>query len=511
VFLKALIVLSPIPFGCVGKMWAPFFYILVLILTFTGIKVIEEQNKKSGTESRGLESDNGFKVQGSKFKVGHTNNILYDKWIKGLFIALLVFIGLQLIPLPVFLVKMISPNKVEVMNQLMDDLPVFTSISLVPLETFVYGLIVVLYGCFFWMIIHLTLKRKEMVSIMNTVIFSAVLQTIFAFLKYARNNQYFYLFFQPVEKDKINPFLTGTLVSPNHFSSYLMMVMPLILALILIRLRMFDRKWSLKERLLSIMEENKQVLFYFVFLILMVMGIFLTGSRAGIFTLVISFMLFGFLSFYIKTTGLRKKMAMVIFPCILFVVIWGGQDTVNKFLKLKEKTELGTGIGRFIRWPATLKMANDYIILGTGLGTYQYGYYLYDREANRFADHAHSDILEVLAEGGLIGSVIFLSIFALLFFSILRQWWLRQRLKIKLLGLGGIISLFAVIFHSFFDFPLRIPSNMFIFILIMVLSIKIVNYKKSSMSGVKREKNVEQYYVKSKIKNVKSEKKNQKS
>jgi hypothetical protein len=46
VYLKALILLSPIPFGCVGKVWSPLFYLLLTILTYIG-----------------------FKVQGSRFKV----------------------------------------------------------------------------------------------------------------------------------------------------------------------------------------------------------------------------------------------------------------------------------------------------------------------------------------------------------------------------------------------------------------------------------------------------------
>ena len=54
-----------------------------------------------------------------------------------------------------------------------------------------------------------------------------------------------------------------------------------------------------------------------------------------------------------------------------------------------------------------------------------------------------------------------------------------------MLGLGIIISLFAVLFHSAFDFALRIPANAFIFVLVLALGIKIVNYQKRRIEDEK--------------------------
>lgn len=462
-FLKALILLSPIPFGCVGKVWAPLFYVLVLILTFMGIKVIEEQN--------------GFKVQGSKFKVDNPNNILYEKWIKALFIAILVFIGLQLIPLPIFLVKLISPKKIEVLAQLWDELPTFTPLSLVPFETLIYGLIVVLYGLFFWILTRIPLKKREMVGLFNILIICATVQVVLGLLKYAQGNTHFFLFFTPVEKSEFSRFLTGTLVNPNHFAFFLEMVLPLALGLFFYRLRFFRTDISFKQRVFSLLDENKIVMIYFISVVLMGIGVFLTGSRAGIVTMIFLFVLFMLLSLYLKLSrSIRRKIIWILGIIFCLVLYIGIQDTINEF----KRSPIAES-GRLTRWPNTLHMAKDYLAAGVGLGTYRYSYFLYDEGSGKWSTHAHNDVLEILAEGGIIGAIFFYSLFVLIILSIIQKWKLRRHPDVKILGLGIIVSIFAVIFHSVFDFSLRIPSNMFLFMLVLALGIKIVNYKRSSM------------------------------
>jgi O-antigen ligase len=356
----------------------------------------------------------------------------------------------------------------------MDELPAFTSLSMVPFETLIYGLIVVLYGLFFWVMNRIHLRKKEMVSLFNILVLSASIQVIFGLLKLAQGNKMFFLLFYPIEKSDMSRFLTGTLGNANHFAFFLEMIIPVAMALFFYRLRFFETGISIKQRVLSLTDENKIVMIYFISIALMGIGILLTGTRAGIVTMILLFILFTQLSVYLKQTrGVRRKMIWILVAISGLVLYFGIQNTVNEF----KRSPIAES-GRFVRWPDTVEMVKDFSIFGTGFGTYRYSFYLYDSQSGGWSTHAHNDILEILAEGGVIGGLLFYALIGLLIVSIIRKWIQRHHPDVRILGLGIIVSIFAVIFHSIFDFSLRIPSNMLVFVLILVLGMKIVNYKR---------------------------------
>ena len=474
--LKLFILLSPIPFGCVGKIWNPLFYAVLTLLTFWGIRVVENQKVIVEAEigDRSSRVGDGISTQNSKFKTQNFNDILYGKWIKRLFMAFLIFIGFQCIPLPIALVNILSPNKIEVLGKLIDELPAFTSLSWVPFNTLIYGLVTFLYGLFFLLLFQIRMRKREMVSLLNVLVLSASVQVVFGLLKLAQGNTRFFLFFFPVEKSDISRFLTGTLGNSNHFAFYLEMIISLALALFFFRFRFFQADVSWKQKILSITDENKILLVYFIAINLMGVGILLTGTRAGIVTMLFVFILFSQLLIYLKLSRrVRRKMIWILAAISVFVLFVGVQNTLNEF----KRSPMAEG-GRLTRWPNTLDMVQDFPVLGTGMGTYKYTYFLYDTGPGKWSTHAHNDILEILAEGGIMGSILLYSLMVLIILSILKKWLQRHHPDVRILGVGILVSIVAVLFHSFFDFSLRIPSNMLVFVLILSLGLKIVNYKR---------------------------------
>lgn len=312
-----------------------------------------------------------------------------------------------------------------------------------------------------------------MVSLLNVLVLSASIQVVFGLLKLAQGNTRFFLFFYPVEKSEISKFLTGTLGNANHFAFFLEMVISLTLALFFYRLRFFQTDISWKQKIVSITDEYRILLIYFMSISLMGVGILLTGTRAGIVTLVFVLILFSQLLVYLKLSrNVRRKMIWILVAISVFVLLAGFQNVINEF-KRSEIMEAG----RFTRWPNTTDMFGDYPVFGAGLGTYKYSYYLYETSARKWSTHAHNDILEILSEGGLVGGLLFYVLIGLIMLSILKKWRSRHHPDVRILGVGILVSIFAAVFHSFLDFSLRIPSNMLIFVLILVLGIKIVNYK----------------------------------
>jgi O-antigen ligase len=454
IILKTLIVLSPLPFGCVGRIFSPLFYMLLLAVVFLAP---------------------GPKINDIRLP-GH-NIIRYAA------LAFLAFLVLQIIPLPFFLLKLVSPATAEYVFLLTGRTGGFHSISLAPYETLMYGFRFLVFVLFFLALFQVSFKKKEIISIFNVLILSAVFQALFGLLKYLNGNRYFFLFFHEAkENDPLLKYLTGTLGNPDHFAFYLGMTLPVFLAYLFLKLRFLSSGASLREKIIAAVDRNKFFLLYAAVPVLLGAGIILTGSRAGIITMLISFIIFGQLAVYLKQgRGIRKKLAIFFIGITAAALFIGIQTTLDKFMSTNFESQ-----GRFLRWPATLDMAKDFPVLGAGFGTYRYSYFLYDPDqAGNWSTHAHNDYLETAAEGGIAGSVLFFLLTGSLFYSIARMWWERRHPEIKIMGAGIITSLFAAALHSFFDFSLRIPANAFVFILVMALGIKLIIHKKDFSGDIR--------------------------
>jgi O-antigen ligase len=446
-FLKIIIIISMIPFGCVGRVFAPLFYLIILIFSLIATG-----------------------------QTGHKTHFLYEKKVYLLFYACLGFMLLQLIPLPFFLLKIISPTTAHSLSLYKEQVPAFHPISMVPFETIVFACKFLVFAFFFRVLINLKLDKKEMFSLCKVLVITAASQSLFGLLKYLSGNRFFFLFFYDLGKDNnMSRFLTGTLGNADHFAFFLEMILPLALALFFLKLEYFEGGKSLREKFLSAIEVNRSVGAYFIIAILLGAGIILSGSRSGIMTMVFSFMIFAQFSFYLKRSReVRKKLKLFFIIIATAAVLLGVQNTLSKFLSTKIENA-----GRFMRWPATVSMAGDFPLFGSGFGTYRYTFFLYDKaETGEWSTHAHSDYLEIAAEGGLIGSLLFLSLIGLLIFSIIKMWMNRKHPGIRMIGIGIITGLFAAALHSIFDFSLHIPSNMLTFMLIIGMGIKFATYKR---------------------------------
>ncbi|MCK4764549.1 MAG: O-antigen ligase family protein [Candidatus Aminicenantes bacterium] len=455
-FLQMLILLSPLPFGCVGRIFSPLFYLLLLAFSLYALSRSELQVR-----------------------------FLHEKTIRRLFYAFLGFLLLQSIPLPFFLLKILSPGAARNLTLFKDTAPSWHPISLVPFETLIFAAEFLVFALFFWVAANLKFSKKEIFTLLRTLVLSAVLQSFFGLIKHLSGSRNFFLFFYEIPKnDPQAGFLTGTLGNPNHFAFYLEMILPLVLVLFFLELRFFEPGSSLREKLISAFDEkSKRILAYFAAVLLLGSALVLTGSRAGILTLVLSFMVFAQFSFYLRRSRVvRQKLKLFFIGITAVAIFFGIQTTADKFLSTKFENA-----GRFLRWPATMSMMSDYPVFGTGFGTYRYAYFLYDRdEGGGWSTHAHNDYLEAGAEGGAAGSLLFFSLIGMMIFSIFKMWTNRRHPGMKMVGIGIISSIFAAAFHSIFDFSLHIPANVFVFVLVLVLGVQIAGCESKHRGEVRK-------------------------
>jgi O-antigen ligase len=439
--LQALIVLSPLPFGCVGGIWQPLCFFLFSIFAFLAF----------------LGPSAPLKFQ-------------YHAPARRLFAVILLAFIFQLVPLPIFMIKWLSPGVARVLADVSGRLPVFHSLSLVPAETMLALARFLVYAVFFYALVRLDWDKNDIMLIFSTAVISGVAQTIFGFLKLSQGNGRFFLVFWA--DDHAPGFLRGTIYNPDHFAFYLELLFPLALGLLFARLHVFDPGQSLREKILHV-ADDRRVLFLFVGAVVLAAGIYLTGCRSGIAVLVLSALFFAQMSVYLRVNfSARKQMRLIFILATMLAVFIGLQSTLEKFLA-------GNYVdgGRVDYWANSLAMVRDFPLFGTGLGTFRHIYFLYGRETS-LVSHAHNEYVETLSETGVPAAAVFFLLLALLAYSLLRMWISRRHPEIKPVVLGVLTALFAAAFHSFFDFSLRIPANAFLFIIVLALGLKIVTYKR---------------------------------
>lgn len=438
--LQLLLVLSPLPLGCAGGAWLPLCFALFALYALAV-----------------------FLGPGEPFK------FLYQRPMKVLALVFFALIVFQLIPLPMFLLRWISPGVPRVLQNLSGTLPAFHPLSLIPGETLLALGRFLVYALFFIALLRVNWSRKDAFVLFATVVASGVAQAIFGLLKLGGGNKNFFLFFMP--DAHAQQFLRGTIYNADHFSFYLELLFPLALGLLFARLHLFDPGQSLKDKVLNIADDRPLVLLFLAPAVL-AGAIYLTGCRSGIAVLVLSLLFFAQMSFYLRVNfNARRHLRLVFILGTLLAVFVGLQSTLEKFLT-------GNYIegGRVDYWANSLKMFADFPLFGTGLGTFKYAYFLYGKEAG-WVSHAHNEYVESLADMGLLAFVVFFALLAVIVYSLLRMWIARRHPEVKPVVLGVLTAVFAAFFHSFFDFSLRIPANAFLFLALLALGIKLATHR----------------------------------
>jgi O-antigen ligase len=150
-------------------------------------------------------------------------------------------------------------------------------------------------------------------------------------------------------------------------------------------------------------------------------------------------------------------------------IFFGGESNVTRGLGLNAQTDISSG--RLHYWQVAWQIFLHNPILGTGLDSFSLSYPLFDTwNGQQRVEQAHNDYLQILADAGILG---FICVAAFIFFlykkglQTINNTDDRFRRGTAIGALGGI---FGILVHSFFDFPLRTPSNAFFFLTLATLA-----------------------------------------
>lgn len=407
------------------------------------------------------------------------------KWPKVLFAGFFVFLVIQILPLPKFLVKIFSPNSYAFQERFLPDFlnVKFISFSLIPAHTLREGLEILAYFLLGFLIVKTVTERQQILRIFSVLIAMGAFQALYGLFELYNKNPRILFYEKMYGLDSV----TGTFVNRNHLSGYMEMIIPLAIGLVIARIDLFslmDLRW--RDRLLRLSERGFSTsILISLGIVVMAIAVIFSKSRSGVFLLIFAFILFLELTIvsFRKSTQQKKwarKFIAGVFIVIAIISLYAGIDaTIERFALDKLLRE-----GRPTYWANTAEIFTDYPLLGTGLGTFPSLYP--DRETGETLIrlyHAHNDYLEYLSELGVVGMVLLLGGVLFILIKTFIKWRGRRHPEVKGLGLGGIVAIICILIHSLTDFNLHIPANMLLFSVVLSLTAVIVFYKRTEANN----------------------------
>jgi len=444
--IKALILLSPLTFGCVTRIWSPLFYLVLLVI--------------SGMALGGIQDRIDF---------------LYKKKIRllgGLFFAYTLF---QMVPLPRFLLNILSPSTVDILDGLSAEPILFHSLSLVPADTLMFVMRLMVMGLFFWVLVHQDLKKQEMYSLIHVLAISAFFQVGFGAIKWLFKSDHFFLFFYKTESS--SRIMNGTFLSPDHLAFYLQMIFPLVIGLMLVKLYI-ERPWdSMGVEIWRVFLKNPVLILYALVFLGTAAGIVLSKSMSGrmILFLSVCLMAVGFVYFrMILGSFSHQTLRWVVLVITLLAVLFALQNTMSGVNRADRKGNVRSDF-----WQDSWKVYSQFPIFGVGNGNFKnISYQCRTQRDESKLIHPYNEYLEHLVDGGILGFGLFVAFLGLLLISLFRMWQQRHHPEVRVMGLAILVSTLTAGFHELFDFALRTPANGFVFVLILALGFKMVLYKR---------------------------------
>jgi O-antigen ligase len=199
-------------------------------------------------------------------------------------------------------------------------------------------------------------------------------------------------------------------------------------------------------------------------ILVMALSLVMTMSRSGIISFTLVVLTIGALLLR-RQNGLRRRPVVAWFVASTAVLSlgWAGFDTIfDRFAQAGTVTFNG----RTEIWRDTIHLIRDFPLAGTGLNTYAAAIAPYRKNPDLVAREAHSDYLQLAAEGGVLLVAAALILFAFFANEVRRSgagdggasdYWIR---------VGALTGLAAIGVQELTDFSLQMPGNVALFVVL---------------------------------------------
>ena len=326
-----------------------------------------------------------------------------------------------------------------------------------------------------WMLLLYTTSQRRLGFLVDLIIAIGLISAVFGLLRQAsqRNPGFLLPYLRP-------GFGYAQFINSNHFAFLMEMAIGLAVGMSIFR--------GVTGRRLAL---------YVTAAIPMWVALILANSRGGILSILCQVLFFGlFLGSRVghqkqevedsqswfrrasRHSVIRAVLAVgLLTAAITTVVIVGGDPLAGRVEQVQAELNSQTANSYVLRqniWRATGALIKDHPIAGVGFGGYWMAITKYHQASGEATpQQAHSDYLELLASGGLIGFSIGI------WFTVAFVKAARRKLRAadpyqRAVTLGALAGILAVAVHSLVDFGLHITINALIFtVLVSLVAINI--------------------------------------
>lgn len=365
---------------------------------------------------------------------------------------------LQLVPLPLSLLGLISPKTLALYQKLgnVSD-GTWGTISVYPHATVNELLRISSYVAVFVVVIGHYRTEEKIKSLFRTVIAMGVFLAVLAVIqKLFGNGKLLWVMNLEPGWNYFGPY-----INRNHFAGYMEMAAPIGLGYYLYTASLLKGRRSGVSRLrqlLSIIDNTKlpTVSTTLAGVLVMTCGLFMTLSRGGIIGFAVSMTVFVALARSRRSLMKRKAFLSLAGSIIALTVVAAGWS----MLEARFEKSRSDGTTRFNIWQDSFQVIMDYPLLGSGLGTFNHIYPAYQTRYPHLAfEHPENEYIEIVTDSGLIGLTGVLGLLLVFFSSVTRQWRERHNPFVVSMAPAGIASCTAMVVHGMTDFNMRIPAN----------------------------------------------------
>ena len=423
--------------------------------------------------------------------------MLYDKSQKiiwtwaylplGLFVFIVV---LQLIPFPLRLIGVVSPNTVALRKELLGDLPGAESLLKATALSFYLNAtrhdlrLIISIAAIFVVVINYFRSSDRIKRLLMVIAVIGGIVATFTLVQNLFGNGMIYWFVSW----KRSQVLSGPFVNHNNYTQFMNLSIGAALGWIFVTLHEYFATRRVEPSVVYDYLSSRVAKYVWLFIVIVVIGIatiFISLSRGGMVSMLIAsvFMILSLVSRpSLKGRGwIMVIMALGAFACILFV----GFDAVyDRFGTINDPQAYET------RWQILKDLVpsfGQFPILGTGLGTHAVVYPMFkqinDTTRYQYADNEYAQLLE---EAGFVGLILLLVFGAIIFWNFQKNIR-RTRSPIHSAAFGLGFALLAILIQSLSDYGQHIPANAYLSAIscALLLSLAHQNREHSSHSGLR--------------------------
>jgi len=367
-----------------------------------------------------------------------------DRRTRVLLTALLVYVGIQAIPLPVQVLDVLSPARAEAtralitagIDQKLATLSVAPSVTLYRLFTIAtYIVMFLLSREAGW-----KLRSNPWLAVTPLVVI-AVAESLTGIA-------------QHTAAVTVTP-AHGTYVNRNHFSGLLELALPFaVLYPVYTVMQMAQRRPAKSTggalALISVVAGTT-----------LLVGILFSLSRMGFAVTLLSLFLIAALlvSKYVSHRGRLAAIGSLTVATLLAFIFLPPDELIERFAQLASSDHFKSET-RLQLWKETLRLLSDYPVFGCGAGGYESAFLKYQDVVPLTAvEYAHNDYLQWVAELGTIGFLIAAALVALFVQASVLAWRSHPTPAGRMVALACFASFAALLIHSIVEFQSFIPAN----------------------------------------------------